>query len=108
MTLFLEIATLLAVADDGHLSARPFSTSSAAASAPLMYARADGRFRTVIGKEYLSNVIFAPALSAPFIFNIQNAVLRDNVLFAASFDDSYLGHKSEQSTIYPTFVQETA
>src|SRR3989344_2801079 len=87
------MATLLAVAYDGYLvSAARFNERGGDFGAVQVWS-ADFGLGAIIGKQDFIESDLHPLFgNAVELFDAQNAVLSDDILLPACFDDSYLGH----------------
>src|SRR3990167_9261486 len=90
---FLEVAALLAVADDVDFLIAAFLDELRRDFCTLHIRCADRGFFAVVGQKHFveGNLVSLPC-DAVELLNIQNAVLRDNVLLPTRFYDSDFGH----------------
>src|SRR3989344_2730807 len=96
---FLEIAALLAVADNRDFRLATLLDELRRDRGALHIRRPYRRFLAVVGQKHFIEGNFVPRLVSVDFFNIQNAVLCDNVLLAARLYNSYLGHKSPKYSL---------
>src|SRR3989344_4379665 len=90
---FLEVAAFLAITDYGHLVVATLLDEFSRDLGTRHVWRAHlCRFAVVGEKHFVKCNLRTCARNTGDFFNIQNAVLRDNILLAARLDDSYLGH----------------
>lgn len=92
MTLFLCVATLLSVADDRDLLVETGFYELCSHCGTLDVWSSYNDFRAIVGQEDLVESNFGAGFCFAHRFNVENAVLRDNILFAASFYNRYLCH----------------
>ncbi len=94
MPLFLEIAALLTVADYGHFCLAAFLDELRRNRGALYVRRSYRGFLAVVGQKHLVEGYFVARLVPIEFFNIQNAVLRDNVLLPARLYNSDFSHEA--------------
>ena len=101
-----EIAALLAVVYDGDLLVAAFLDELRGDFGPVNVRRADfGRSAVVDEKDFVERELVTGLMRALEFFDVVDAALLYEVLFAACFDDRYLRHRSYEYNPYPHQVQ---